>query len=32
LEIILGGTAQQVSRVVSCTVILVSPKKDGDSG
>ena len=32
LDIILGGTAQQVSRVAPCTVILVSPKKDGDRG
>jgi nucleotide-binding universal stress UspA family protein len=32
LDIILGGTAQQVSRVAPCTVILVSPKTDGDSG
>jgi nucleotide-binding universal stress UspA family protein len=32
VDIILGGTAQQVSRVAPCTVILVSPKKDGASG
>ena len=32
VDIILGGTAQQVSRVAPCPVILVSPKKDGDSG
>ena len=32
LDIVLGGTAQQVSRVAPCTVILVSPKTDGDSG
>jgi nucleotide-binding universal stress UspA family protein len=29
LDIALGGTAQQVSRAVACTVVLVSPHKDG---
>jgi nucleotide-binding universal stress UspA family protein len=32
LDILLGGAAQQVSRVAPCTVILVSSKTDGDSG
>jgi universal stress protein E len=32
LDIVLGGTAQQVSRSAPCTVLLVSPKKDGESG
>ena len=29
LDIVLGGTAQQVSKAAPCTVVLVSPKKDG---
>jgi nucleotide-binding universal stress UspA family protein len=29
LDIVLGGTAQQVSKSAPCTVVLVSPKKDG---
>ena len=31
LDIVLGGTAQQVSRATPCTVVLVSPKQDGDN-
>jgi nucleotide-binding universal stress UspA family protein len=29
LDIMLGGTAQQVSKAAPCTVVLVSPKKNG---
>ena len=29
LDIVLGGTAQQVSKSAPCLVILVSPKKEG---
>ena len=32
LDIVLGGTAQQVSKAAPCTVVLVSPKKDGGGG
>ena len=32
LDIVLGGTAQQVSKSAPCTVVLVSPKKDGGGG
>jgi nucleotide-binding universal stress UspA family protein len=28
LDIVLGGTAQQVSKSVPCLVVLVSPKKE----
>ena len=30
LDIVLGGTAQQVSKSAPCLVVLVSPKKEGD--
>ena len=30
LDIVLGGTAQQVSRSTPCTVVLVSPQKEGE--
>jgi len=29
LDIILGGTAQQVSKVAPCLVVLVSPQPEG---
>jgi nucleotide-binding universal stress UspA family protein len=31
-DIVLGGTAQQVSKSAPCTVVLVSPKKDDGGG
>ena len=30
LDIVLGGTAQQVSRATPCTVVFVSPQKGGE--
>ena len=32
LDIVLGGTAQQVSKAAPCTVVLVSPQKDEGGG
>jgi len=32
LDMVLGGTAQQVSKAAPCLVVLVSPTKEGGSG